>query len=72
MSLRLRLLIVLLAIYCAGGYFITRWTLDQVRPRYLENRMKALAREVRADPRKLHWVMMRMTPMATTVKGMRM
>ena len=42
MSLRLRLLIVLLAIYCAGGYFITRWTLDQVRPRYLESMEESL------------------------------
>ena len=42
MSLRLRLLFVLLAIYCAGGYFITRWTLDQVRPRYLESMEESL------------------------------
>jgi two-component system sensor histidine kinase CreC len=37
MSLRLRLLLVLLAIYGTGGYLITRWTLDQIRPRYLES-----------------------------------
>ena len=42
MSLRLRLLLVLLAIYCAGGYFIARWTLDQVRPRYLESMEESL------------------------------
>jgi two-component system sensor histidine kinase CreC len=36
-SLRLRLLLVLLAIYCAGGYYLTRRALDQVRPRYLES-----------------------------------
>ena len=37
MSLRLRLLLVLLAIYCAGGYYLTRKALEQVRPRYLES-----------------------------------
>lgn len=42
MSLRLRLLLVLLAIYCVGGYFMTRWTLDQVRPRYLESMEESL------------------------------
>ncbi len=42
MSLRLRLLLVLLAIYCAGGYFIARWTLDQIRPRYLESMEESL------------------------------
>ena len=42
MSLRLRLLLVLLAIYCAGGYFITSWTLDQIRPRYLESMEESL------------------------------
>ena len=36
MSLRLRLLVLLLAIYTAGGVFLTRWVLNQVRPRYLE------------------------------------
>jgi two-component system sensor histidine kinase CreC len=41
-SLRLRLLLVLLAIYCAGGYFIGRWTLNQVRPRYLESMEETL------------------------------
>lgn len=42
MSLRVRLLLVLLAIYCAGGYFIGRWTLNQVRPRYLESMEETL------------------------------
>lgn len=42
MSLRVRLLLVLLAIYCVGGYFIARWTLDQVRPRYLESMEETL------------------------------
>lgn len=42
MSLRLRLLLVVLGIYCAGGYFITSWTLDQVRPRYLESMEESL------------------------------
>ncbi len=42
MSLRIRLLLVLLAIYCTGGYFIARWTLDQVRPRYLESMEETL------------------------------
>ncbi|MDI1250097.1 MAG: two-component system sensor histidine kinase CreC [Lacunisphaera sp.] len=37
MSLRLRLLLVLLAIYCVGGYTLTRRALEQVRPRYLES-----------------------------------
>ncbi len=37
MSLRLRLLLVLLAIYCTGGWFLTRKALEQVRPRYLES-----------------------------------
>lgn len=37
MSLRLRLLLGLLAIYCAGGYYLTRRALEQVRPRYLES-----------------------------------
>jgi len=41
-SLRLRLLLVLLGIYCAGGYFIARWTLDQIRPRYLESMEESL------------------------------
>jgi two-component system sensor histidine kinase CreC len=41
-SLRLRLLLVLLASYCAGGYFITSWTLDQIRPRYLESMEESL------------------------------
>ena len=42
MSLRLRLLLVLLASYCAGGYFITSWTLEQMRPRYLESMEESL------------------------------
>lgn len=42
MSLRVRLLLVLLTIYCVGGYFIARWTLDQVRPRYLESMEETL------------------------------
>lgn len=42
MSLRLRLLLVLLASYCAGGYFITSWTLEQIRPRYLESMEESL------------------------------
>lgn len=42
MSLRVRLLLVLLAIYCVGGYFIARWTLNQVRPRYLESMEETL------------------------------
>ena len=33
---------VLLAIYCAGGYFLTSWTLDQIRPRYLESMEESL------------------------------
>jgi two-component system sensor histidine kinase CreC len=37
MSLRLRLLLLLLAIYCAGGYYLTQQALQQVRPRYLES-----------------------------------
>jgi two-component system sensor histidine kinase CreC len=37
MSLRLRLLLLMLAIYGVGGFFITRWIIDQVRPRYLES-----------------------------------
>ncbi|HUJ43022.1 MAG TPA: two-component system sensor histidine kinase CreC [Opitutaceae bacterium] len=42
MSLRLRLLILLLAIYTAGGVFLTRWVLNQVRPRYLESMEESL------------------------------
>lgn len=37
MSLRIRLVLLMLAIYAAGGYFITRWVIGQVRPRYLES-----------------------------------
>ena len=29
MSLRLRLMLVLLAVYCAGGYYLTRQALEQ-------------------------------------------
>ena len=42
MSLRLRLLVLLLAIYTAGGAFLTRWVLNQVRPRYLESMEETL------------------------------
>ncbi len=42
MSLRLRLLVLLLAVYGVGGYFLTRWALDQVRPRYLESMEESL------------------------------
>lgn len=42
MSLRLRLLVLLLAIYCTGGFFLTRWALNQVRPRYLESMEESL------------------------------
>ena len=42
MSLRLRLLVLLLAIYAAGGALLTRWVLNQVRPRYLESTEESL------------------------------
>ena len=42
MSLRLRLLVLLLAIYGAGGFLLTRWALNQVRPRYLESMEESL------------------------------
>lgn len=42
MSLRVRLLLVMLAIYSVGGYFLTRWMLDQIRPRYLESMEESL------------------------------
>jgi two-component system sensor histidine kinase CreC len=42
MSLRLQLLLLMLAIYCAGGYFLTRKALDQVRPRYVESMEETL------------------------------
>jgi two-component system, OmpR family, sensor histidine kinase CreC len=42
MSLRLRLLVLLLAIYTAGGVLLTRWALAQVRPRYLESMEESL------------------------------
>jgi two-component system sensor histidine kinase CreC len=41
-SLRIRLLLLLIAIYCAGGYLLTRWALNQVRPRYLESMEETL------------------------------
>lgn len=37
MSLRLRILLAVLVVYGTGGYFLTSWGLDQVRPRYLES-----------------------------------
>ncbi len=42
MSLRLRLLLMMLAVYCAGGFFLTRRALDEVRPRYLESMEETL------------------------------
>ena len=42
MSLRLRLLLVLLAVYCAGGWYLTRRALEQVRPRYVESMEETL------------------------------
>ena len=42
MSLRLRLLVLLLAIYGVGGFLLTRWALNQVRPRYLESMEESL------------------------------
>jgi two-component system sensor histidine kinase CreC len=42
MSLRLRLLLVLLAVYCAGGWYLTRQALSQIRPRYLESMEESL------------------------------
>ena len=42
MSLRLRLLLLLLAIYCAGGYYLTKRALEEVRPRYLESMEETL------------------------------
>lgn len=42
MSLRLRLLLLLLAIYCAGGWYLTHEALEQVRPRYLESMEESL------------------------------
>ncbi len=42
MSLRVRLLVLLLVIYGAGGLFITRWIINQVRPRYLESMEESL------------------------------
>ena len=42
MSLRLRLLLLLLAIYGAGGWYLTTKALEQVRPRYLESMEESL------------------------------
>lgn len=42
MSLRLRLLLVLLAVYALGGWYLTRKALEQVRPRYLESMEESL------------------------------
>jgi two-component system sensor histidine kinase CreC len=42
MSLRVRLLLLMLAVYGVGGYLITRWMLDQIRPRYLESMEESL------------------------------
>lgn len=42
MSLRLRLLLVVVVVYCVGGYFLTRQSLDQLRPRYLESMEETL------------------------------
>jgi len=41
-SLRLRLLLVLLAVYGAGGWYLTHKALEQVRPRYLESMEESL------------------------------
>jgi len=41
-SLRVRLLVLILSVYCIGGYFLTRRALDQVRPRYLESMEETL------------------------------
>ncbi|HEY4301756.1 MAG TPA: two-component system sensor histidine kinase CreC [Candidatus Didemnitutus sp.] len=42
MSLRLRLLVVILAVYCLGGYYLTRKALGQIRPRYIESMEETL------------------------------
>jgi two-component system, OmpR family, sensor histidine kinase CreC len=42
MSLRLRLLLLMLVVYMAGGYFLTRKALEQVRPRYIESMEETL------------------------------
>lgn len=42
MSLRIRLLILILAVSGAAGYFLTRETLKQLRPRYLESMEETL------------------------------
>ncbi|HVU17909.1 MAG TPA: two-component system sensor histidine kinase CreC [Candidatus Didemnitutus sp.] len=42
MSLRLRLLLALLVVFCGGGYFLTRKALEQVRPRYVESMEETL------------------------------
>jgi two-component system sensor histidine kinase CreC len=41
-SLRIRLLLLLIAIYGAGGILLTHWVLNQVRPRYLESMEETL------------------------------
>ena len=42
MSLRLRLLLLVLAVYGAGGYYLTQRALEQIRPRYLESMEETL------------------------------
>ncbi|HEX2100345.1 MAG TPA: two-component system sensor histidine kinase CreC, partial [Candidatus Synoicihabitans sp.] len=42
MSLRLRLILVLLGIYCLGGYYLLHRAIDQLRPRYLESMEESL------------------------------
>ena len=42
MSLRVRLPLMMLGVYAVGGYFLTRWMLDQVRPRYMESTEESL------------------------------
>ena len=42
MSLRLRLLVLMLVVYSVGGYLLTRRALEQVRPRYLESMEETL------------------------------
>jgi two-component system sensor histidine kinase CreC len=42
MSLRIRLLVLMLATYCVGGFIIAGWAERQVRPRYLESMEETL------------------------------
>ena len=42
MSLRWRLIILLLATYSVGGYVLLHWALGQIRPRYLESMEESL------------------------------